>query len=126
MRITHIDHLVITTAHLERSLDFYVGLLGMEHRSDNGHHNLYFPGGKISLHTVKGEFTPAAGNPQYGSQDFCLIVDDDLAVLKEEIEAKGFDIIEGIVTRHGSQGAMKSLYLRDPDGNLVELSSYRP
>lgn len=125
MRISHIDHLVITTAHLERSLEFYVGLLGMEHRSDNGHHNLYFPNGKISLHTVKGEFMPAASNPQYGSQDFCLIVDDDLATLKREIEDQGFDIIEGIVTRHGSLGAMKSLYLRDPDGNLVELSSYR-
>ncbi len=125
MRINHIDHLVITTAHLERCLDFYVGVLGMEHRSENGHHSLYFPCGKISLHTVKGEFTPAASNPQYGAQDFCLIVDDNLAALKEEIEAKGLDIIEGIVTRHGSQGAMKSLYLRDPDGNLVELSSYR-
>lgn len=126
MRINHIDHLVITTAHLEKCLGFYVGLLGMEHRTDNGHHNLYFPGGKISLHMVKGEFTPAASNPQYGSQDFCLIVDDDLVALKAEIEANGFDIIDGIVTRHGSRGAMKSLYLRDPDGNLVELSSYQP
>lgn len=125
MRIKQIDHLVITTGNLERCLDFYVGLLDMEHRASNGHHNLYFPGGKISLHTVKGEFTPAASNPQYGAQDFCLIVDDDLAMLKNEIEAKGVEIVEGIVTRHGSQGEMRSLYLRDPDGNLVELSSYR-
>ncbi len=46
MRISHIDHLVITTVCLEKCLEFYVGLLGMEHRTDNGHHNLFFPGGK--------------------------------------------------------------------------------
>lgn len=49
MRINHIDHLVITTAYLDRCLDFYVGLLGMEHRADNGDHNLYFPSGKIKV-----------------------------------------------------------------------------
>ena len=96
----------------------------MTHRESNGHHNLYFPGGKISLHTTKGEFQPAAQNPEYGAQDFCLIVEDDLSLLKEEISKKGFEILEGIVTRHGAKGVMQSLYLYDPDGNLVELSKY--
>ena len=124
MEIKNIDHLVITTSNLEKCLAFYVGLLGMTHQENNGHHNLYFSGGKISLHTVKGEFQPAAKNPGYGTQDFCLIVEDELSLLKEEIVRKGFEIAEGIVTRHGSKGIMQSLYLYDPDGNLVELSSY--
>ncbi len=125
MKIRNIDHFVITTADLQACLDFYVGLLGMEHRESNGHHNLYFPGGKVSIHTKKGEFQPAAMNPTYGSLDFCLIVDDDLKDVKSELEAKHAPIISDIVVRHGAHGAMQSLYLRDTDGNLVELSSYK-
>lgn len=125
MKIKNIDHFVITTSSLQACLDFYVGLLGMEHRENNGHHNLYFPNGKISIHTRKGEFQPAAQNPTYGSQDFCLIVDGDLKDIEAELEAKHAPIISSIVERHGAHGAMQSLYLRDPDGNLVELSSYR-
>ena len=124
MKLKAIDHFVITTTDLKKCLDFYVGLLGMEHRNTNGHHNLYFPGGKISIHTCKGEFQPAAIHPEYGSQDFCLIVDGDLLSVKAELEAKHAPIISNIVERHGSKGAMQNLYLRDPDGNLVELSSY--
>ena len=95
----------------------------MEHRESNGHHNLYFPGGKISIHTRKGEFQPAALNPTYGSQDFCLIV--DLQTIKQELETQGITSLTDIVERHGAHGVMRSLYIRDPDGNLVELSSYR-
>lgn len=124
MKINNIDHLVITTSDLQACLDFYVGLLGMEHRETNGHHNLYFPNGKISIHTRKGEFQPAAQNPTYGSQDFCLIVEGDLQKVKAELEAKHAHIISDIVERHGAHGTMQSLYLRDPDGNLVELSTY--
>lgn len=124
MQIKNIDHFVITTSDLQACLDFYVGLLGMEHSENNGHHNLDFPNGKISIHTRKGEFQPAALNPTYGSQDFCLIIDGDLAEVKAELEAMHAPIISDIVERHGAHGSMQSLYLRDPDGNLVELSSY--
>ena len=124
MKIKNIDHFVITTQHLWACLDFYVGLLGMEHHDTNGHHNLYFPSGKVSIHTRKGEFQPAAIHPEYGAQDFCLIVDGDLQAVKAELEAKHAPIVSDIVERHGSKGAMQSIYLRDPDGNLVELSSY--
>ena len=124
MKIKNIDHFVITTQNLQVCLDFYVGVLGMEHWESKGHHNLYFPGGKISIHTCKGEFQPAALNPTYGSQDFCLIVEDDLQTVKRELEAKGITPLTDIVERHGAHGAMRSLYVRDPDGNLVELSSY--
>ena len=96
----------------------------MEHRESKGHHNLYFSGGKISIHTCKGEFQPAALNSTYGSQDFCMIVEDDLQTVKRELEAKGITLLTDIVERHGAHGVMHSLYVRDPDGNLVELSSY--
>lgn len=86
MRIKNIDHIVITTSDLKSCLNFYVGILGMEHRETNGHHNLYFPNGKISIHTRKGEFQPAAENPTYGSQDFCLIVDGDLKDKKQNLK----------------------------------------
>ena len=105
MKIKNIDHFVITTQHLQTCLDFYVGVLGMEH-------------------TCKGEFQPAALNPTYGSQDFCLIVEDDLQTVKRELEAKGITPLTDIVERHGAHGVMHSLYVRDSDGNLVELSSY--
>ena len=125
MKIKNIDHFVITTQNLRTCLDFYVGILGMEHRENKGHHNLYFLGGKISIHTCKGEFQPAAQKPTYGSQDFCLIVEDDLQTVKRELETKGITPLTDIVERHGAHGVMHSLYVRDPDGNLVELSSYR-
>lgn len=124
MRIKNIDHFVITTQNLRACLDFYVGILCMEHRGSKGHHNLYFPGGKISIHTCKGEFQPAALNPTYGSQDFCLVVEDDLQTVKRELEAKGITPLTDMVERHGAHGVMHSLYVRDSDGNLVELSSY--
>lgn len=124
LKIKDIDHFVITTADLQACLDFYVGTLGMEHRESNGHHNLYFPGGKISIHTKKGEFQPAANYPIYGSQDFFLIVEDDLETVKRELEYKGIKPLMNIVERHGAHGTLRSLYVRDPDGNLVELSNY--
>lgn len=125
MKIKNIDHFVITTQHLQACLDFYVRVLGMEHRESKGHHNLYFPGGKISIHTCKGEFQPAAQNPTYGSQNFCLLVEDDLQTVKRELEAKVITPLTDIVERHGAHGVMHSLYVRDPDGNLVELSNYQ-
>lgn len=125
MKIKNIDHFVITTQDLRACLDFYVSALGMEHRESNGHHNLYFPGGKIFIHTKKGEFQPAALYPTCGSQDYCLIVEDDLEAIKQELGSRGVKPLTDIVERHGSNGAMRSLYVRDPDGNLVELSSYR-
>ncbi len=125
MQIKNIDHFVITTADLQTCLNFYVGLLGMEHRENNGHDNLYFPNGKISIHTKKGEFQPAAEYPTFGSQNFCLIVDGDLKDVKMELKVKHAPIIGDIVERHGAHGEMQTIYLRDPDSNLVELSSYK-
>ena len=72
MKINAIDHIVITTGNLNKCLDFYVGLLGMKHEMDGTQHTLIFGKQKINIHTYKGEFQPAAKNPEYGAQDFCL------------------------------------------------------
>ncbi|AMD85933.1 Catechol 2,3-dioxygenase [Capnocytophaga haemolytica] len=123
MEIRYIDHLVITTADLKQCLGFYVGVLGMRCTEENGRYSLFFGNCKINIHSRKGEFLPAAEHPEYGAQDFCLIV-DDVQAAKDELTEKGCPIVEGIVPRSGAKGNMHSIYVRDPDGNLVELSEY--
>ena len=124
MKINHIDHLVITTSHTDKCIHFYTDILGMKHEYHNNRHALYFGNEKINIHTRKAEFLPAAKNPTYGSLDLCFIIDGDIFETKKEIEEKGYPIELGPVTRHGALGEMTSIYLRDPDGNLIELSSY--
>lgn len=63
-------------------------------------------------------------HPTYGSQDICLLADRDICTIKAEIEAKGYPIEEGVVARQGALGAMQSIYLRDADGNLIEIAVY--
>lgn len=124
MKIENIDHIVLITAALEPCLHFYTYILGMKHVEWDGRHALSFGVHKFNIHTRKGEFQPAAKVPEYGSLDVCLIVEDDIHALKAEIERKGWPVELGPVTRHGALGEMQSLYLRDPDGNLIELAHY--
>jgi catechol 2,3-dioxygenase-like lactoylglutathione lyase family enzyme len=124
MTITQIDHFVLTTRSLADCLHFYVDILDLRHEECGGRHALFFGRQKINLHQRKGEYQPAASHPEYGCLDFCLTVEEDVNRIKTEIEAKGYPVEAGPVTRHGARGEMQSLYLRDPDGNLVELSHY--
>lgn len=124
MKVKAIDHLVITTSNLEKCLAFYVGILGMELDESNNRYALRFGKSKFNIHTRKAEFLPAAQNPTYGSLDLCLIVDTFIDEIVKEIKDKGYPIEEGSVIRHGALGAMQSVYLRDYDGNLIEISSY--
>ncbi len=125
MKIRNLDHIVLTTSDLEACIHFYSDILGMQHRVDHGQHALFFGNQKINIHTYAGEFQPAAGNIAVGSQDFCLIVEDNIDAVKEEILMKGWTVIEGVVERFGALGVMKSIYMYDPDGNLVELAQYQ-
>lgn len=126
MKIHHLDHLAITTADLELCLHFYVDILGMEPDLSNGRCALKFGNQKINVHRRKEEFLPAARHVTYGSQDFCLIVEgDDIYAIKAELEAKDCTVELGVVPRMGACGLMDSLYLRDADENLVEISVYR-
>ena len=125
MKINRFDHLVITTQDLAKCLHFYGDILGMEIDQTNGRYALKFGQQKINIHRQKAEFQPSAQNVTYGSQDFCLIVNGDIEAIKDEVEKKGYPIELGIVKRTGACGPIDSLYLRDPDGNLIELSVYK-
>ncbi len=124
MKFRNIDHLVITTQNLEECLHFYVDVLGMDLDQRNDRYAVRFGNQKFNIHTRKAEFLPAAKYPTSGSLDLCLIIDEDVSDAKREIEEKGYPVELGPVIRHGALGQMQSIYLRDPDGNLVELSSY--
>lgn len=125
MRIDHLDHLVITTQDLDRCLHFYVDILGMELDDSNNRYAVKFGNQKFNIHRKKAEFLPAARNVTCGSQDICLIAQGNIQEIKAEIENKGWPIELGIVQRTGACGLMDSIYLRDPDENLIEISVYK-
>lgn len=125
MRIDHLDHLVITTQDLNKCLHFYIDILGMELDVRDNRYAVRFGSQKINIHRKKAEFLPAAGNVTYGSQDICLIADGNIEEIKAELEEKGWPIELGIVQRIGACGPIDSIYLRDPDENLIEISVYR-
>lgn len=124
MKIDRIDHLVVTTACLEACLHFYTGILNLEADNSDGRWAVKFGNQKLNIHCKKSEFLPAARNVTYGSQDLCLIAEGPIEVVKAEIEAAGWPIELGVVQRSGALGPMDSIYLRDPDENLIEIGVY--
>ena len=126
MEILGMDHVVLTTGDLAACLVFYGRVLGLAVRQKNGRYSFHFCRQKINLHTRPAEFLPAAAYPTAGSLDFCFAVGGSLKEARSTLLARGA-VIEGEeIIRHGAQGTMKSLYLRDPDGNSVELGFYEP
>jgi catechol 2,3-dioxygenase-like lactoylglutathione lyase family enzyme len=124
MQISHLDHLVLTVRDIPQSLDFYSRVLGMKTLVfGQGRHALAFGQQKINLHQVGAEFEPKATHPLPGSADLCFIVNTPLATVIELLHAQGVDILEGPVMRTGAQGPIRSIYLHDPDLNLIELSN---
>lgn len=124
MQISHLDHLVLTVRDIPRSLDFYSRVLGMRPVVfGQGRKALAFGEQKINLHQLGAEFEPKATYPQPGSADLCFIVHDRLEAVIEHLYAQGVDILEGPVMRTGAQGPIRSVYLFDPDLNLIELSN---
>ena len=110
---------------MARSIAFYVDVLGMTETTFGPDRKaLMFGSSKINLHQRGREFEPKAAAPTPGSADVCLIVDDALELVVAELAASGIAIEEGPVQRTGAQGPITSVYVRDPDGNLVELSNY--
>ena len=126
MRINRIDHLVLTVASLQATCDFYSRALGMEVVTfgSAGRKALAFGAQKINLHEVGKEFEPHARVPAAGSGDFCLITATPLDEVVDHLRSCGVPVIEGPVARTGATGPLRSVYLRDPDGNLVEVSNY--
>ena len=125
--ICRLDHLVLTVQNLERTVDFYTSVLGMEKEVFGaGRIALKFGEQKFNLHEASKEFEPKAAFPTPGSADICLITNLNLPIQEafERVRAKGIEIIEGIVLRTGANGLIESFYFRDPDHNLIEISSY--
>ena len=120
--IRSLDHLVITVVDLEAALDFYVRTLGMEHVVFGERHAVSFGNQKINLHIAGSEFEPKSGRPTPGSGDLCFLIDGSLADAEAKLTANGIAIEEGPVHRTGAVGPIQSLYIRDPDQNLIELS----
>ena len=126
MHIDRLDHLVLTVASIEAAAEFYTRVLGMEAVTFGaGRTALTFGTSKINLHEAGKEFEPKARRPTPGSADICLIVEDGITEVMAELAAAGVDTEEGPVPRTGATGPITSCYLRDPDGNLIELSNYQ-
>ncbi len=125
MNIDRIDHLVLTVRDIEATCAFYTRVLGMEAVTfGGGRRALQFGRQKINLHQAGKEFEPKAQLPTPGSADFCLITHLPLDQVVAHLQACNVPIIEGPTPKTGAMGAMLSVYLRDPDGNLVEISNY--
>ena len=123
--IESIDHFVLTVASLEATLDFYERVLGMKRETTPGRPTaLRFGAQKINLHEIGHTFEPKAISPTPGAGDFCLIADRPLEEVRAHVERCGIAIELGPVARNGARGSMRSIYFRDPDGNLVEVSRY--
>ncbi len=121
--IKKLDHVVITTAHVDVCLRFYEKL-GFTSKVSEGRCELFAGDFKINVHTLGSELSPHAQNVQSGSADFCFEIEGAAQNFKQMLEEKGVEIEQGVVARTGVRGKMSSVYVRDPDGNLLEFSSY--
>ena len=120
-----IDHLVLTVASIEESLKFYTRCLGMtEITFGPGRKALAFGRHKINLHQRGHEFLPNARNTTPGSADICFVASVPLEQALLRLRENGVAIEEGPVERSGAMGRIRSVYLRDPDGNLLEIAEY--
>lgn len=126
MQIERLDHLVLTVADIERTCDFYSRVLGFEVVTFGaaGRKALNFGRQKLNLHQAGKEFEPKALAPTPGSADLCFIAATPLEDVIRELEAAGVAIEEGPVQRTGATGPIRSVYVRDPDRNLIEISNY--
>ena len=125
MKIERLDHLVLTVADVAKTCEFYERILGMETVTFGaGRKALAFGRQKINLHQSGKEFEPKAVKPTPGSGDLCFIALTPLPEVIQHLKGEGIDIVEGPVARTGATGPMQSVYFRDPDGNLIEVSNY--
>jgi catechol 2,3-dioxygenase-like lactoylglutathione lyase family enzyme len=125
MKMTHLDHLVLTVKSIEATCAFYSQVLGMEVVTFGQNRKaLAFGSQKINLHEQGREFEPKAERPTPGSAVLCFITTTPRAEVIAHLQACEVAILEGPVPRTGAGGPMTSLYFRDPDLNLIEISNY--
>ncbi len=124
--IDRIDHVVFTVRDIQAACDFYSRVLGMRVVTfDEGRRTaLHFGRHKINLHLAGKEFEPKAARPTPGSADLCFIADTPIEAVIAHLCASNVEIVEGPVRKTGATGTLASVYFRDPDGNLIEVSKY--
>lgn len=121
--LEQLDHLVLTVANIDATVDFYTEALGMDVVTIDGRKALAFGIQRINLHQRGHEFTPKAAHPTPGSADLCFITTAPLDQVVEYLTEQRIHIEEGPVNRTGAIGDLRSIYLRDPDRNLIEISN---
>lgn len=121
--IDHLDHLVLTTIDIEACKDFYTRIMGMKLENFGaGRLAMRFGEQKINVHVRGHEFEPKAHLPVPGALDLCFIASVSLEEVVAHLKAQQWPIIEGPVQRTGATGPIRSIYVRDPDLNLIEIS----
>ena len=127
MRLDQLDHLVLTVRDIGDTIAFYTRVLGMEEVAfGENRQALAFGTQKINLHEAGAEFEPKALHPKPGSADLCFLTAESLARVMKHLENCGVDVLEGPIDRTGAQGPIESIYIRDPDGNLIEIANQLP
>lgn len=129
-QISSLDHLVLTVGDIKATCRFYTGILGMRAErfvpADGSERwALKFGNQKINLHQAGSEFDPKAAHPKPGSADLCFLSDTGLDEWARHLSENGVAIEEGPVGRTGATGPITSIYIRDPDGNLLEIANHR-
>ncbi|KAJ9223301.1 hypothetical protein DTO169C6_4347 [Paecilomyces variotii] len=133
--LSSLDHLVLTVRSIPASIRFYTSVLGMAHQSftppsdttGTARHALLFGGSKINLHEAGKEFEPKAHVPAPGSADLCFLTDSAVEEVVGRLKEMGVEVLafdgEEVVKKTGARSLLRSIYLRDPDGNLIEVSN---
>lgn len=125
MQVDRIDHLVLTVKNIELTVNFYQSVMGMKKEVfGQSRVALTFGNQKINLHQLGKEFEPKARNVNSGSADLCFIINTPIDKAIGHLNDCGVAVIEGPVNRTGATGNIESVYFRDPDGNLIEVSNY--
>nr|ADI22482.1 hypothetical protein [uncultured gamma proteobacterium HF0500_07A21] len=124
MILEKLDHLVLPVSDIDAIATFYTTYLGMEKRTfGDGRVALHFGDQKINLHPAGWDYEPKARVSIAGSADLCFIVSEQVELLQVDLVDSGVEVVEGPVVRTGATGRLCSIYIRDPDGNLIELSN---
>ncbi|MHB1675676.1 MAG: VOC family protein [Acidobacteriaceae bacterium] len=121
--LEHLDHVVLTVANIDATVDFYTEVLGMDLIKVDGRKALAFGIQRLNLHQRGHEFEPKAAHPTPGSADLCFLTTTSLDTVMEYLKEQKVHIESGPVERDGAIGKLRSIYLRDPDRNLVEISN---
>ncbi len=128
LSVTSLDHLVLTVADIGRTAAFYTQVLGMQAETfqpadGSTRTALTFGSQKINLHQAGAEFDPKAANPAPGTADLCFLTSHPIAAWQAALKAQNIAVEQGPVHRTGATGRILSLYIRDPDGNLIEIAT---